>query len=343
MDRKIFIIISLFASWHLNAQQLSQPLTYYCQKFQSAPKIDGDINDHAWQHAQFTPNFIDIQGNKMPNPRFETRVKMLWDDTMLYIAAYMEEPHVWAKLKKDESIIFYDNDFEIFIDPDGDNLNYYELEFNAFNTKWDLFLTSPYRAFQPVIYGWQAIGMKSAVKIYGSINDTAGGPDSCWTFEAAIPLSILSETLKERKTPIKGDVWRVNFSRVQWKTEFKNGAYEKTSTVEDNWVWTSQHNINMHMPEYWGYLVFVDSSLNNHEPIIDDAFELKGDLMKIYYDQRAHWVKTGKYYGNEKTLDILKINKFGIKINVDGQQWTAAGIVNGKKWVVNQNSKLWQE
>jgi len=34
---------------------------------------------------------------------------MLWDDDCLYIAAEMEEPHVWATLTKRDSIIFHDN------------------------------------------------------------------------------------------------------------------------------------------------------------------------------------------------------------------------------------------
>jgi|GEM_PF-5265226 len=44
-----------------------------------------------------------------------------------------------------KSYVFYDNDFEVFIDPDGDTHRYYELEINAFGTEWDLFLDRPYR------------------------------------------------------------------------------------------------------------------------------------------------------------------------------------------------------
>jgi hypothetical protein len=43
------------------------------------------------------------------------------------------------------SIIFHDNDFEVFIDPDGDNWQYYELEVNARGQVWDLLLIRPYR------------------------------------------------------------------------------------------------------------------------------------------------------------------------------------------------------
>jgi hypothetical protein len=44
------------------------------------------------------------------------------------------------------SIIFLDNDFEVFIDPDGDNWMYYELEVNALAQIWDLLLIRPYRS-----------------------------------------------------------------------------------------------------------------------------------------------------------------------------------------------------
>ena len=39
-----------------------------------------------------------------------------------------------ARLTKHDAVIFHDNDFEVFIDPDGDNHEYYELELNALNT-----------------------------------------------------------------------------------------------------------------------------------------------------------------------------------------------------------------
>ena len=56
---------------------------------------------------------------------------MLWDDQFFYVGAELEEPHVWATLTERDSVIFHDNDFEVFIDPDGDTHLYYELEMNA--------------------------------------------------------------------------------------------------------------------------------------------------------------------------------------------------------------------
>ena len=58
---------------------------------------------------------------------YKTRAKVLWDDKNIYFGAYLDEPHVWAKLKHRDTIIFIDNDFEVFIDPDGDTHAHYEL------------------------------------------------------------------------------------------------------------------------------------------------------------------------------------------------------------------------
>ncbi|HEY6400739.1 MAG TPA: hypothetical protein VI479_04990, partial [Blastocatellia bacterium] len=49
-----------------------------------------------------------------------------------------------------------------------------------------------------------------------------------------------------------------NFSRVEWRHEIADGKYRKTpNTKEDNWVWSPQGVINMHVPEKWGYVRFT--------------------------------------------------------------------------------------
>ena len=50
---------------------------------------------------------------------------MLWDDQYLYIGAELEEPDVKATLTAHDSVIFHDNDFEVFIKPLPDTEEYY--------------------------------------------------------------------------------------------------------------------------------------------------------------------------------------------------------------------------
>src|SRR6266508_6737278 len=72
------------------------PNSYVCYRAEKPIAIDGRLDDASWSAAPWTDYFVDIEGDKKPKPRFRPRVKMLWDDNCLYIAAELEEPHVQA-------------------------------------------------------------------------------------------------------------------------------------------------------------------------------------------------------------------------------------------------------
>ena len=240
------------------------PLTYPCARATTGVTVDGHLDDPAWETAPWTEDFGDIEGDRKPAPRFRTRAKLLWDDRCLYIAAELEEPHLWATLRERDSIIFHDNDFEVFLDPDGDSHLYTEIELNALNTVWDLLLVKPYRDGGPAIHAWDIPGLQTAVHLDGTLNDPSD-EDRGWTLEMAVPFSVLDETTDAACPPHTGDRWRLNFSRVQWRLDMAHGAYAKTADPrtdkplpEDNWTWSPQREIAMHEPEYWGVVEFVE-------------------------------------------------------------------------------------
>ena len=229
------------------------PKRYEARKAAAPIRIDGKLDDAAWQSAAWTDDFVDIEGDRKPKPRFRTRAKIAWDDTYLYFAAELAEPHVWGTLTQHDSVIFRDNDFEVFLDPDGDTLEYYEFEMNALNTGWDLFLNKPYRFGGKADNKWEIPGLKTAVHIDGTLNDSRD-TDRGWSLEIAMPWSALGQH------PHAGKEWRINFSRVEWQHELVDGKYVKVKgTKEDNWVWSPQGVINMHVPEHWGYVKFVEN------------------------------------------------------------------------------------
>jgi hypothetical protein len=235
-----------------------EPLVYACRKTAVPPRIDGRGDDEVWKQAEWTAEFVDIEGDAKPKPRHRTRVKMLWDDECLYVLAELEEPHVWGTLTERNSIIYNDNDFEVFIDPDGDRLNYYELEVNALNTTMELTLPKPYIDGGKYRFV-QLAGLRTAVDVRGTLNDPSD-VDGGWTAEIAIPFAGLAElTAGSGRKPAPGDTWRINFSRVQWLHTVESGKYVKVPKdqhPEDNWVWSPQGVVDMHRPERWGYLVF---------------------------------------------------------------------------------------
>ncbi|MCU1323355.1 MAG: hypothetical protein JWM43_3004 [Acidobacteriaceae bacterium] len=222
------------------------PKTYACIKAKKPVHIDGKLNDPAWKLAPWTTDFVDIEGAVKPLPRFRTRAKILWDENYLYIAAELEEPEVKATLTQHDAVIFHDNDFEVFLKPPGDAPGYFEFEINALNTSWDLYLNKPYREGGKADNSWDIPGLKTAVKVQGTLN-RAGDTDRGWTVEMALPWSAFASRLPV-EAPHVGSEWRINFSRVEWK---------QGQPKEDNWVWSPQGLVNMHVPDRWGYLRFV--------------------------------------------------------------------------------------
>jgi len=295
------------------------PRSYICYFTDENMNIDGKLDEISWQKVDWSENFVDIEGDVKPKPRFRTKVKMLWDNNYFYIAAELEEPHIWATLKNRDDIIFYDNDFEVFIDPDGDTHKYIEFEMNAFNTVWDLLLIKPYRDIdKAALHGYDIKNLKSGVKIYGTIN-YPDDIDSCWTVEIAFPWEAFKEITSVKIPPSDGNQWRINFSRVEWKTSVKNNHYEKIINPEtnkpypeDNWVWSPQGVVNMHYPEMWGYVQFtvMKAGCGKVDFISSDLEKIKWYLRNIYYLQKSYFEKNKKYARNISVLGIkpLKMN-----------------------------------
>ena len=239
--------LSLVAFVHGLAQEpVTTPLAYDCHFIKKAPRIDGKVDDAVWKKAGWTTDFVDIEGAAKPRPRFRTRVKMLWDHHYLYIAAQLEEPDVKATLTQHDSVIFKDNDFEVFVKPLPATQSYYEFEMNALNTGWDLFLPKPYKMGGHPDNSWDIPNMRTAVSVQGTLNDPTD-KDEGWTLEVAYPLNAF-QARQDVPLPIPGTQWRLNFSRVEWKAG---------QPKEDNWVWSPQGIVDMHVPERWGYLNFV--------------------------------------------------------------------------------------
>ncbi len=261
------------------------PRGYVCCRASVPPAPDGWLDEGVWRDVPWTEDFTDIEGDLRPAPRFRTRAKMLWDDDYFYIAAALEEPHVWATLIEHDSVIFQDNDFEVFIDPDGDNHSYYEIEINALGTVWDLRLVKPYRDGGPALNEWHVPGLKKAVFVDGTLNDPSN-TDGGWAVLLALPWTDLAEYARCPVPPKDGDLWRVNFSRVEWDITVEDGHYHKVpDTPEHNWVWSPQGAVDMHRPERWGYVQFSTAPPGTAVFRPDPSAPARALLMDVYYAQ----------------------------------------------------------
>ncbi|HRO44432.1 carbohydrate-binding family 9-like protein [Agriterribacter sp.] len=337
------------------AHLFTPPLHYTAYQIKDSLRIDGKMNEPAWGKAPWSAYFLDIEGDAKPRPAHATRFKMLWNTTHLYIAAEMEEPHIWATLTQHDQIIYHDNDFEIFIDPDDDTHDYFEIEVNALNTIFDLFLSRPYRNGGHLSTAWNAGGLQSAVYINGTLNNP-GDTDKKWTVEMAIPFGALQ---KDNAAPeVKaGDRWRINFSRVQWDTEIVDGKYKKKINPatgkpfpEHNWVWSPQGVINMHYPERWGYLWFAaeDAKKEKEAYGLPPSEDAKKYLWLIYYKQKQYRQSHGKYADNLSQLQLPSVitvkpgNECTLQLTAVEKQFTATVTCDAGRegWQIDQNGRL---
>lgn len=286
-----------------------QPPVYICPRVKKQFTLDGNINKDFWTDVPFTDSFTDIEGPIRPDPAYRTRAKMQWDDSNLYIAALIEGPEIWAYQTERDCVIFHDNDFEIFIDPDSDTQQYYEFEMNALNTVWDLLLTKAYRDLGKPVNCYDIHGLSTAVHIDGRLCSLDPSNKS-WSVEVVIPFASICECTPSGRPPQKGEYYRLNFSRVQWHVHNSDGKIVKDTRPgtdiplpEENWVWAPTGVVNIHYPELWGFVVFADSA--------DEAFTVPGDelikweLRKLYYAEQQYLDMHGSYTDSLETLRAI--------------------------------------
>jgi hypothetical protein len=307
MKLKVSILFFFIICLSLSAQSLifdentPIPRSYTVYKTSLKINIDGQGNETDWQAAPWSDPFVDIEGVKTPS--YNTQMKMLWDTENLYVYAKLEEPHIWGTLKQRDTVIFYNNDFEIFIDPDGDTHNYIEFEMNVLNTLWDLFLTAPYRNDPKVLDHWDMKGVQSAVSVKGSLNDPTD-IDEYWSLELAIPWNVLKEASAASLPPI-GQFWRMGFSRVNWDFDLQDNRYSRKKEAggnylpEHNWVWSAQGVINMHEPEKWGYVFFSPNTPLQNTSALTDPFSIP----------QEEYLKWFMYQEYRKLLGVFKEGK----------------------------------
>jgi hypothetical protein len=320
------------------------PKGYVCYRAPSPITIDGGLKDAAWEAAPWSDAFGDIEGDKQPKPRFRTRVKMLWDDEALYIAAELEEPHVWATLTEHDSVIFHDPDFEVFLDPAADNHMYGELELNALNTTWDLLLTKPYKDGGKAVNAWEITGLKTAVKVNGTINDPRD-KDTGWTIEIKWPWKGLTELAAVPMPPKDDDQWRINFSRVEWDIDIADGKYHKVKDrPEHNWVWSPQGVIDMHRPERWGYLQFSTARPGSAAFRPDPEWDLRDLLHRVYYAQRSYRAKNGKYATALTDLGLKDAGGLTLEVTRSGFEATVPTHgASRNRWTITQDGRICRE
>jgi len=261
---------------------------YIAQRSPTSIIIDGNVKKEVWVNANWSRRFVDMV--TADTAMYNTQTAILWNDIYLYIAFIAEEPFLEAFQTKRDSLVFLENDLELFIDG-GDC--YYELEVNAANTvyevlfiwkdayikggKFDIPMFDVYQ-LQVYTFGgnydrsgstfWKGThprgvrwaftnydmpGLKTAVNLDGTLNDNSD-IDKGWSLEIAIPWSSLKLLSNGRTIPATdGDIWNMFLGRFQ-KLMLSGIEVQPHPAMALN-----SHGIyDTHLPEKWSRILFVE-------------------------------------------------------------------------------------
>jgi hypothetical protein len=236
--------IALFA-----VPSTGQPIREYTAfRTESPILLDGRISEPEWEAAAWTERFVRYQNGAATE--LSTRSKFLWDDGFLYVGFACQDPDVWATLANRDDLLWNEEVVEILCDPDGDGLDYFEVQVNPLGTVLDLFLAKPYSQGGAADLDWNLDSLKTAVRIDGTLNHPVD-TDREWTCEVALPfeeLKFLAPSLSFPPRP--ADTWRILVTRYDVER-----AGDKTVEISS---WNQTDSRGFHVPEKFGRLHFSD-------------------------------------------------------------------------------------
>jgi len=177
--------------------------------------------------------------------RYRTEFRALWSGEGLWIRFDAVDPNPWNTFTRRDDPLWEEEVVEIFIDPDGDGLNYAEVEISPANVVTDLLMFRGDPGKRSDI-DWDFAGLQTWVT---PLRDGREG----WTAIALLPWEGFA-TLPETATPVPpapGDSWRFNIFRIK-----RPGGPESPQSDAVFAAWSPPPGPSFHVPEVFGTMIF---------------------------------------------------------------------------------------
>lgn len=252
-------------------------------------KVDGKIDDPAWQESREL-YLLPYKGNPEGLKTAKTLVYGLKDKNKIYFAFKCEEPSIknmiYMKREHDDKDIWRDSSVEIFLNPSGDKINYYQFIINPSGSYADL---SAKKVGSDHVINWKWNGgpeIKTAVS------------ENSWTAEIAIDLEKLSG-FTEKGFP-------ANFNR--------NRVLNQGKDYITLYTWSPFLRHGFHDLQHFGTLLFgkpVDNS-----SIIENGDFTVAPRGKMF----GKWYGTGEKSGQICQLDKSTFMKGGQSLKLGNEQ-----------------------
>ena len=173
--------------------------------------LTGKVDDPLWATANVDLLVDTVTG--LPGPQ-RTEVRLLYDDTNLYIAFSCVDNYVWGTLTKRDSKIFNEECVEAFLCTSGKLRQYYEINVSPLNTIFDAIVLNGRnevggdRDFSTLVK-YECAGLVTKVFVDGELGVVGARG---WSAEYSIPfMSVIGH---DNVVPEPGDEWRINLYRI---------------------------------------------------------------------------------------------------------------------------------
>ena len=219
------------------------PFSYRLQQSASAPDLNSDWDKAFWKTA-FPAELKHYMGEK-PSHFPETRVRLSYDSSYLYVIFHVNDRYVKAVEKKRNGKVWHDSCVELFFSPGPDvKRGYFNFEVSCKGVY--LF---EYHAGEGAASGFvdkkDCRDIRVAHSLRKNVRQEIAEPVS-WTVEYRIPIGIL-EKYMEVERPGPGTIWRANFYKCADKTSHPHWL---------TWAPVEHPEPKFHLPEFFGRLEF---------------------------------------------------------------------------------------
>jgi hypothetical protein len=270
--------------------------------------IDGLLNEKSWENADFTEYFVQQETGQ--RVAWDTRAKMLWDNNNLYIGFIADDPDVWSTYDIRDSHLWDEEVIEVFCDPNDDRHDYFELEINPIGTELDiLFDKSWLEGDSNPKYGWNIIGIKSAIGVIGTVNNYQD-IDSVWFCEIAIPFSAIDQKITNplHNPPQAGESWRLQLARYNRLRDSSGNEIDPDNPETSMWNPTGSEWF--HVPEKFGRIYFSEQPVGVEESVSSVLMPDKSYLIGNYPNP-FNAVTVFEFFiarNGETIMEILDVN-----------------------------------
>ncbi len=202
-------------------------------------EVSGDGSHEAWSKAAWE---IIPQRTKAGLP-YESRVKLLYSTTGLYVLFDATDKKLTAKIDKDFANLWEEDVFEIFLWTDVTQSTYFEYEISPLNFELPILVPN----FDGKFLGWLPWHYEGRRKTRKATTVTGGDKKpgaeiSGWKAEIYIPFELLAPL--QNVPPQPGTQWRANFYRM----DYDEGRVTR-------WMWVPV-NQSFHEFQKFGRLIF---------------------------------------------------------------------------------------